>query len=59
MVQSDNGSNCLRYDTLEEWERVNPVLEYGELVIVKDNGKLKLKAGDGETAFNDLGYVGE
>lgn len=57
MVCNDDGTLTLRYDTLENWSKVNPILEYGELVIVTDNNTTKLKAGNGKTRFNDLPYV--
>lgn len=44
-----------REDTLENWEKENPVLERGEPVIVRDgeNGHW-LKIGDGTTPFSAL-----
>ena len=47
MVCNDDGTLTLRYDTVENWSKVNPILEYGELVIVTDNNTTKLKAGNG------------
>lgn len=57
MVCNDDGTLTLRCDTLDNWSNVNPILEYGELVIVTVNNTVKLKAGNGETRFNDLPYV--
>lgn len=57
MVCNDDGTLTLRCDTLDNWSNVNPILEYGELVIVTVNNTTKLKAGNGKTRFNDLPYV--
>jgi len=57
MVCNDDGTLTLRCDTLDNWSNVNPILEYGELVIVTENDSVKLKAGNGKTRFNDLPYV--
>lgn len=44
--------------TTAEWERDNPVLPIGVFGIeITEDGKNKLKAGDGETAWNDLEYL--
>ncbi len=40
--------------TLEEMERINPVLHNGQMVVITDTGDTKM--GDGETAFKDLPY---
>jgi hypothetical protein len=45
--------------TAERWEELNPVLEVGEPGLVIGGDKLKLKIGDGVTAWNDLDYYGE
>lgn len=49
----------LRGGTSEEWEKVNPVLHNKEpgLEYCKD-GSIKLKAGDGSTAWKSLPYIG-
>lgn len=52
----------LRRDTLTNWTTVNPVLLEGEFVIVTPDtgtgkGKVKIKQGDGVTAFNSLPYA--
>lgn len=56
----------LRGDTLAQWKAKNPVLKDREVVIVvipagSESGlnepAVLLKVGDGETAFNSLGYV--
>ena len=38
------------------WERNNPILASGEPGFVIDKNRLKI--GDGETAWNDLEYIG-
>ena len=58
MICNDDGTLCLRCDTLDNWNSVNPVLEQGELVIVEHNGKHMLRCGDGVRTFDKLGYVG-
>ena len=46
-----------REDALANWEYSNPVLEKGEVSIVRDgNDGNWLKIGDGVTAWNDLPY---
>ena len=45
----------LRRGTSEAWNRVNPVLLYGEPGFEKDTNKLKI--GDGVKAWNDLPYL--
>lgn len=45
-------------DTVTNWETNNPILLKGEIAVVQTlNGMIKIKIGDGVTAFNDLGYV--
>ena len=39
------------------WEELNPILGNGEVIIVETDGKLKLKIGDGVTAYNDLPFT--
>ena len=56
MICNDDGTLTLRCDTLDNWSNVNPILEYGELVIVTEIDSVKLKAGNGKTRFNDLPY---
>lgn len=43
--------------TAARWEELNPVLEAGQPGYVLDENRLKI--GDGETAWNDLPYLGE
>lgn len=57
-VCNDDGCLTLRYDSLENWNKINPTLSQGELVIVNDNGKYMLKAGNGSSNFKSLEFVG-
>lgn len=57
MINNADGKTLLRYDTLENWNRVNPVLAKGEFVIVIDNGKAFMKCGDGTKTFSALPYI--
>lgn len=51
---------ALRGGTTKEWEAANPVLhEHEPGLEVCTDGSVKLKAGDGETAWKSLRYVGE
>ena len=45
----------LRRDTAANWASVNPVLALGEPGVETDT--LKVKVGDGSTAWNSLGIV--
>lgn len=47
----------LRRDTLEEWERVNPVLMDAEIVEVKEQDYNSIVIGDGTHKFNELPRV--
>lgn len=44
-----------RIDTAENWSAKNSVLLAGEIGIESDT--LRMKAGDGTTAWNDLSYI--
>jgi hypothetical protein len=44
----------LRHDQSTEWTRVNPILSNGEVGVEIDT--LQFKVGDGQTAWNNLGY---
>lgn len=57
-ICNDDGCLTLRCDSLENWNKVNPTLSQGELVIVEHNGKYMLKAGNGSNDFKTLGFVG-
>ena len=46
----------LRNDVAATWETKNPVLLKGEMGVETDTRKIKI--GDGETAWNDLSYIG-
>lgn len=46
----------LKRGTKQRWQEQNPVLKDGEPGLEKDTKKFK--AGDGTTAWNDLGYYG-
>ena len=43
--------------TAARWEELNPVLEAGQPGFVI--GESRFKIGDGQTAWNDLPYIGE
>ena len=47
----------LRHDTLDEWEKVNPVLMDAEIVEVKEQDYNSIVIGDGEHKFNELPRV--
>lgn len=52
-----NSHYAFRADTLENWQRENPILENGEPSVVSDgNDGEWLKIGDGVTPWNDLKY---
>ena len=44
----------LKHDTLENWEKVNPVLMEAEIVSVKEDGFYSLALGDGTNPFKKL-----
>ena len=44
----------LKHDTIENWERVNPVLMEAEIVSVKEDGFYSLALGDGTNPFKKL-----
>jgi hypothetical protein len=45
----------LRRDTSDRWVEVNPVLAEGEPAVELDTGRIKI--GDGETPWNELGFL--
>jgi len=45
----------LRRDTANNWESVNPVLAEGEPGFELDTSRIKI--GDGESTWNNLGYL--
>lgn len=45
----------LKYDSLTNWETVNPILKAGEVAIAYNlDGQLTMKIGDGTKAYNQL-----
>lgn len=44
----------LRQDTASNWDYYNPILENGELAVVKDDDARFLVIGDGISSFKDL-----
>lgn len=59
-----SGSTNININTISkrkseiDWSSENPVLDDGEIIVVDmDNGELRLKVGDGESAFNLLPYI--
>ena len=58
MINNNDGKNIQRYDTKANWEKFNPVLEKGELVLEDNEGTIKQKVGDGVTSYTDLPYNG-
>lgn len=57
MATTVNTTFKLRRGYAATWEKNNPVLASGEPGFVLDENCLKV--GDGETAWNDLPYIGE
>ena len=48
----------VKRDSIDEWNRFNPVPRNLELICVYDtDGTRRWKLGDGETPFSDLPYV--
>ena len=56
ILDEKEGRTYNRIDKKEEWEAANPVLEIGEIGIEKDGLLKNIKIGDGQTAWNALGY---
>lgn len=52
-----NGKTVIRYDTLDNWNKFNPILEKSELIAVTNNKEIKLKVGDGVSKFNVLPFI--
>jgi trimeric autotransporter adhesin len=48
----------IRTDTAARWAAVNPTLRLGEWAAEVEAGALRLKIGNGVTAWNDLAYFG-
>lgn len=57
MATMVNTTFKLRRGYAATWAKNNPVLESGEPGFVVDENRLKI--GDGDTAWNDLPYIGE
>lgn len=57
MILNNNGKVGLRYDTKANWEKFNPILDKGEMIVEQDNGKCYLKVGDGKSKYNNLAYT--
>lgn len=57
MISNGDGINEIRYDTKENWELYNPILEKGELAVEKIGDIYLIKCGDGVNAWNNLPYV--
>ena len=50
----------LKRGSTDSWESQNPILSDGQPGVERTSGGgVNLKVGDGSTAWNDLGYVGE
>lgn len=58
MGMNGDGRVRFRLSTAEEWDAVNPVLDYGEPGCVKTGSILLMKVGDGVTPWKELGYCG-
>ena len=57
---SANAKFCFRSDTLENWEEVNPKLEKGEFaVVLSEDGRNRVKIGDGNKLFSELAFWNE
>lgn len=50
-------TTLIRRDSSENWERVNPILEDGELALVKSENDRAIVIGDGETPYEGLTKV--
>lgn len=57
MISNGDGINEVRYDTKENWELYNPILEQGELAIETEGEVRNLKCGDGKKDWENLEYV--
>lgn len=50
-------TTLIRRDSSKNWERVNPILEDGELALVKSENDRAIIIGDGETPYEGLTKV--
>ena len=57
VMDEQDGKTVNRIDKKDTWEAVNPVLGIGEIGIEKDGMLKNIKIGDGQTAWNALGYT--
>ena len=57
MIKNYDGKTLIRYDTLENWNTVNPVLAKGEFVIATSGDKTYQKCGDGIKTFTELPII--
>lgn len=57
VMDEQDGKTVNRIDKKDTWEAVNPVLGVGEIGIEKDGMLKNIKIGDGQTAWNALGYT--
>lgn len=57
VIDEQDGKTVNRIDKKDTWEAVNPVLGVGEIGIEKDGMLKNIKIGDGQTAWNALGYT--
>ena len=49
-----------KIDTSANWEKNNPVLLAGEIIVVKTNdGKIRFRGGDGEEGYSQLPFSDE
>ena len=44
----------IRQDTVENWEKFNPILKDGEIALVKADGDRFIIIGDGKTSYSKL-----
>lgn len=58
MITNTDGTLQLRYDTIENWSEANPTLKKGEVGFSLENGRCRMKVGDGATNWQNLTYIG-
>lgn len=56
-MSSDVQRTINRYDTKENWEKYNPVLLKGEIVVEENQTSVKMKCGNGIDKYMDLKYI--
>ena len=57
IIEYNNSKTLNRVSTKEEWELVNPVLQFGELGFEKDGQMINIKMGNGVTHWDVLPYI--